>query len=86
VAECIAIAKRDLKAGETLDAIGEYCYRASIDTVPAARAENLLPLGLAKGCVLQRDVPLAQAISYADIASIPDTQLAQLRREQDRLP
>jgi predicted homoserine dehydrogenase-like protein len=85
VAECIAIAKRDLQAGETLDAIGEYCYRASIDTVPAARAESLLPLGLAKGCVLQRDVPLGQAIAYADIASIPDTQLAQLRREQDRL-
>lgn len=84
VAECIAIAKRDLKAGGTLDAIGEYCYRASIDTVQAARAENLLPLGLTKGCVLQRDVPLGQAIRYDDVASIPETLLLTMRREQDR--
>jgi predicted homoserine dehydrogenase-like protein len=85
VAECIAIAKRPLRAGETLDAIGEYCYRASIDTVAAAQAENLLPLGLAKGCVLRRDVPLGQAISYADVATLPDTSLTRLRREQDEL-
>jgi predicted homoserine dehydrogenase-like protein len=85
VAECIAIAKRDLKTGETLDAIGEYCYRASIDIVQAARAENLLPLGLAKGCVLKRDVPIGQAIRYDDIASIPDTLLLTMRREQDKL-
>ncbi len=85
VAECIAIAKRDLKAGETLDAIGEYCYRGSIDTVAAARAENLLPLGLAKGCVLGRDVPRGRAISYADIAEMPESQLTRLRREQDAL-
>lgn len=85
VAECIAIAKRHLRAGETLDAIGEYCYRASIDTAQAARAGNLLPLGLARGCVLQRDVPLGQAIRYDDLASIPETPLRTLRREQDTL-
>jgi predicted homoserine dehydrogenase-like protein len=83
--ECIAIAKRDLRAGETLDAIGEFCYRGSIDLAVAARAERLLPLGLAKGCVLQRDVPRDRAISYDDLASIPDTQLHRLRQEQDRL-
>jgi predicted homoserine dehydrogenase-like protein len=82
VAECIAIAKRDLRAGETLDAIGEFCYRGSIDTVQGARAENLLPLGLAKGCVLQRDVSRGQAIGYDDIGRMPDTLLARLRREQ----
>lgn len=85
VADCIAIAKRDLKAGETLDAIGEYCYRGSIDTVEAARAQNLLPLGLAAGCVLKRDVPLGRAIRYDDIASVPETLLLAMRREQERL-
>jgi predicted homoserine dehydrogenase-like protein len=83
VAECIAIAKRDLKAGETLDAIGEYCYRASIDTAAVARAEDLIPLGLARGCVLKRDVPLGRAIGYDDIESIPETPLLAMRREQD---
>ena len=32
VAEVCAVAKRDLQPGETLDAIGEYCYRAWIMT------------------------------------------------------
>mgnify|MGYP000306632035 CR=1 FL=1 len=85
VAECIAVAKRPLKAGEKLDAIGEYCYRGSIDTVEAARAEHLLPLGLACGCVLRRDVPPGQAIRYDDLAEVPDTLLWRMRRLQDDL-
>jgi predicted homoserine dehydrogenase-like protein len=85
VAECIAIAKRDLKAGQQLDSIGEYCYRGSIDRLVAARQENLLPLGLAKGCVLKRDVARDQAISYGDLEHIPDTLLLQMRKLQDRL-
>ncbi len=84
VAECIAIAKRDLKAGERLDAIGEYCYRGSIDSAAAARAEGLIPLGLAGGCVLKRDVALGAPLRYEDMAELPDTRLVQVRREQDR--
>ena len=85
VAECIAMAKRPLRAGEALDAIGEFCYRGSIDTVAAARRENLLPLGLAKGCVLQRDVAVGEPIRYDDLEHLPDTALVAMRREQDRL-
>jgi predicted homoserine dehydrogenase-like protein len=85
VAECIAIAKRPLKAGETLDAIGEYCYRGSIDTVAAARRENLLPLGLAKGCVLRRDIQLGDPLRYDDLDRLPDTPLTRMRAEQDRM-
>lgn len=84
VAECIAIAKRPLKAGETLDAIGEYCYRGSIDTVDAVRQENLLPLGLAKGCVLKREVSVGEPIRYDDLEHLPDTPLVRMRKEQDR--
>jgi predicted homoserine dehydrogenase-like protein len=84
VAECIAIAKRLLKAGETLDAIGECCYRGSIDTIEAARTENLLPLGLAKGCILKRDVAVGQPIRYDDLDLLPDTPLARMRQQQDR--
>jgi predicted homoserine dehydrogenase-like protein len=83
VAECIAIAKRSLKAGQRLDAIGEHCYRGSIDAVETARRENLLPLGLAKGCVLARDVGCGEPIRYSDIEGLPDTPLAQTRRQQD---
>ncbi len=85
VAECIAIAKRSLRAGETLDAIGEFCYRGSIDTVAAARRENLLPLGLARGGVLRRDVGVGEPIRYDDLDHLPDTALVAMRREQDRV-
>ncbi|HLH53414.1 MAG TPA: NAD(P)-dependent oxidoreductase [Verrucomicrobiae bacterium] len=85
VAECIAVAKRALKPGEMLDCIGEHCYRGSIDSVEVARRENLLPLGLAKGCVLAREVPPGEPIRYDDLAEIPDTPLVRLRRKQDKL-
>ena len=38
VAEVCAVAKKDLKPGDRLDAIGEYCYRAWIMTAGEARA------------------------------------------------
>lgn len=85
VSECIAIAKRDLKPGDRLDAIGEFCYRGSIDTREAARAGNLLPLGLAKDCVLKKAVPSGTAIRYDDIDQAPDNLLWQMRRKQDNL-
>jgi predicted homoserine dehydrogenase-like protein len=84
-AECIAIAKRDLRAGEVLDAIGEGCYRGSIDLVATARREKLVPLGLAKGCVLERAVAKDQPLSFDDLGQVPDTLLRQMRSEQDRL-
>jgi predicted homoserine dehydrogenase-like protein len=85
VAECIAVAKRDLRAGETLDSIGECCYRGSIDRVEITRREKLLPLGLAKGCVLGRAVPRDQAIGFEDIDHQPESLLRQMRKIQDQL-
>jgi predicted homoserine dehydrogenase-like protein len=85
VAECIAVAKRDLRAGETLDSIGECCYRGSIDRVEITRREKLLPLGLAKGCVLRRAVRRDQAIGYEDIDHLPESLLLPMRKIQDQL-
>ena len=85
VSECIAVAKRDLKAGETLDGIGEYCYRGSIELASTAKKERLLPLGLAKGCVLKCDVPVDTVITYKMVEMTKETVLLQLRRIQDQL-
>lgn len=84
--ECLAVAKKDLKRGDTLDGIGEYCYRGSIDTYETAKEQKLLPLGLAKGCVLNTDVPKDTVITYEMIDSIPESALLQLRKLQDTLP
>jgi len=83
--ECITIAKKDLKKGEKLDAIGEYCYRASIDLHSAAKAGNMLPVGLAKGAVMRCDAAKDTIITY-DMVELPESSvLVQMRRIQDQL-
>ncbi len=83
--ECIAVAKRDLKAGELLDGIGENCYRGSVEVAEVARSERLVPLGIAKGCRLLRDVGRDTVITYDMVETGPETVLLQLRRIQDQL-
>jgi predicted homoserine dehydrogenase-like protein len=84
VADCFPVAKRDLKRGEVLDAIGETCYRGSIDLAEVARAERLLPLGLARGMVMKRDVPRDTPLSWEMVEPGRETTLLALRRAQDR--
>ncbi|WP_040157458.1 NAD(P)H-dependent oxidoreductase [Mobilicoccus massiliensis] len=81
--EVITVAKKDLKAGETLDALGGYTYYGECEKAPVAAAERLIPVGLAEGCVLTRDVAKDEAISYDDV-TVPEGRLAdRLRKEQD---
>lgn len=81
--EVITVAKKDLKAGDTLDALGGYTYYGECEKAPVAAAERLVPVGLAEGCVLTRDIAKDEAISYADV-TVPEGRLCdELRREQD---
>ncbi|MES0342025.1 MAG: SAF domain-containing protein [Candidatus Humimicrobiaceae bacterium] len=84
VSECIAISKRPLKKGQVLDNIGETCYRGSIELAHIAISENLLPLGLAKGAVLTRDISIDEVITYDMIEIINDSVLLNLRKIQDK--
>jgi predicted homoserine dehydrogenase-like protein len=83
--ECIAVAKKDLKAGHKMDRIGEYCYRASIERADISREENLLPLGLAAGCVVKRDVKRDTALAFDMVEIVDESVVLQLRRIQDAL-
>jgi predicted homoserine dehydrogenase-like protein len=84
-AECITIAKKDLIAGGTLDFIGEYCYRGSIELASVAREGKMLPIGLAKGAVLKSDVKKDEVITYDMVELDNSSVLLQLRRMQDQL-
>lgn len=84
VAEVITVAKRDLRAGEKIDGIGGYTVYGLTDSAEAARDERLLPLGLAQGAVLRRDVPLGQPLSYDDVILDETQTVVQLRRLQDQ--
>ena len=83
--DVITTAKRDLKAGETLDAIGGYAMYGQCENYSVVRSEKLLPQGLAEGCVLKRDLPQDAALSYDDV-ELPKGQVChQLRAEQDAI-
>ena len=56
VCEVVTVAKRDLKAGETLDGVGGFCAYGLIDNAAAARAGDALPMGLSEDCRLLRAV------------------------------
>lgn len=83
--ECITIAKKDLRKGETLDAIGEFCYRASIEDAIIAKKGNMLPVGLAKDAVMKMDVPADTVITYDMVELNNNSVLLQLRRLQDQM-
>jgi predicted homoserine dehydrogenase-like protein len=83
--DVITIAKKELKAGETLDAIGGYMTYGQCENYPVVRRKNLLPQGLAEGGVLKCDIPKDAAISYDDV-DLPSGRLCdQLREEQNLL-
>ena len=83
VADVITVAKRDLKTGEMLDGSGGYTVNGLIEKAEIARAENLLPLGLASGVNLKRDVSQGEAISYDMVELNEDSFVLKLRRLQD---
>ena len=67
VCEVVAVAKRDLKAGERLDGIGGFCTYGLIDNAAAARAKSALPIGLSEGCVLRRNVSKDDMLLFDDV-------------------
>ncbi len=82
-AELITVAKRALKAGETLDGGGGYTVNGLCEKATVARDERLLPLGLAYGAVLKVSVAQGQAITY-DMVDLPtDSFIYKLRQLQD---
>jgi predicted homoserine dehydrogenase-like protein len=81
--EVVTTAKIDLKAGETLDGIGFYMTYGQCENADVTQAQNLLPMGLAEGCRLKRDVPKDQVLTYDDV-ELPEGRLCdKLRAEQN---
>jgi predicted homoserine dehydrogenase-like protein len=81
--EVVATAKTDLNADQVLDGIGYYMTYGQCENADVARAQNLLPMGLAEGCRLKRSVPKDQVLTYDDV-DVPHGRICdKLRREQD---
>lgn len=84
VVEVCAVAKRDLKAGETLDDYGMYMTYGEAVNAAEMCSRRYLPEGLVEGCVLKRDVGKDAVITYDDVVLPPNRLADQLRAEQYR--
>jgi predicted homoserine dehydrogenase-like protein len=84
-AEVCARAKKDLVAGETLDAIGEYCYRGFALARTDSLARDALPLGLAQGAKVIRPIAKGEFLTYQNCVPDERQKIVEIRREQDAL-
>ena len=83
--DVIAVAKRALAAGDTLDGEGGYTVFGKI--VPAERSLELgaVPIGLAHGMTLRRAVPADQPVRWADVQCDTTAQAIAFRLEMEAL-
>jgi predicted homoserine dehydrogenase-like protein len=85
VVEVVACAKTSLAAGATLDGIGHFMTYGVCENADRAAAERLLPMGVAEGCRLLRDVPRDRVLTYQDVELPAGRLVDQLRAEQARV-
>ncbi|WP_159793068.1 NAD(P)H-dependent oxidoreductase [Puerhibacterium puerhi] len=79
--DVVTTAKKDLRAGETLDGEGGYTVFGKLAPAATSLERRALPLGLAHGAKLIRDVPKDQTVSWDDV-ELDETQFAtRIRRE-----
>jgi predicted homoserine dehydrogenase-like protein len=82
--DVVTAAKVDLRAGETLDGLGGYHTYGLAENSDVAGRERLLPIGLAEGCRLVRDLPRDAVLTYDDV-ELPEGRLSDRLREEQNL-
>ena len=80
--DVVATAKIDLKAGEKIDDLGGYMTYGLCENYETSLEENLLPIGLAEGCILKHDVAKDTVLTYSDVILPSDRLCDKLRAEQ----
>ena len=84
-AEVVCATRQPMRAGEIIDGEGGYAAYGTCVPANTARARRLVPMGLAHGLKLVRDVPADHPIGEADVAFDDASFLWKLRREQDAM-
>jgi len=83
--EVVTTAKIDLKAGQTLDGIGYYLTYGQCENADIVMKNNLLPIGVAEGCTVNRDIAQDEVLTYSDVTLPPNRLIDRLRLEQTEL-
>jgi predicted homoserine dehydrogenase-like protein len=84
VAEAVALAKRDLAAGETLGMIGEDQYRGWAMTYADARRLGAIPIGLAERARVTQPIKAGEMLLAGNCAVDESLVITKLRRALDR--
>ncbi len=84
-ADVVASAKRDLKAGETLDGEGGYTVVGRLMPASDSLSQGALPLGLAHQVTLQNPVAAGQVVRWTDVRLDESVPAVKSRREMEAL-
>ena len=82
-ADAVAIAKKNLTAGEVLDGEGGYTVVGRLMPAADSLAKDCLPLGLAHGWKVQRPIAAGQPVRWSDVAVNPNEPAVRVRREME---
>src|SRR5262249_42778431 len=80
--DAVAVAKRDLKPGETLDGEGGHTVYGRLMPAKDSVAWGGLRIGLANGVKLVNSVAQHQPVTWKDVERL-DSEAAQFRREME---
>ena len=83
VSEVATVAKRDLKAGEIAGEIGSPDIFGRTYLFTEAHAQKAIPLGLAPGGKVLKDIAKGELLTAANFAPNPAKFVYELRRVQD---
>ena len=83
--DCVATAKRLLKAGEVLDGEGGYTVWGKLMPTADSLARRALPIGLAHKVKLKRDIAEGQIVSWDDVEYDAASEAVKIRREMEQM-
>jgi len=82
-ADAVATAKRHLRAGEVLDGEGGHLVYGRLTPAAASLAAGALPIGLAHGVKLRREVKDGAAVRWQDVEIDLEAEAVRFRREME---
>ncbi|KAL5371120.1 hypothetical protein DPSP01_014478 [Paraphaeosphaeria sporulosa] len=83
--DVVATAKRNLQQGEKLDGEGGFIVYGKLMRAEDSLRTEGLPIGLAHGLVLKRDVGKDQALSWKDVEFSEKNQAVAVRQEMESI-
>ncbi len=81
--DVVAVAKRDLKAGDILDGEGGYTVWGRQQPAETSCRSGALPLGFANKVTLRHDISRNQILAWDDVKHDPADPAVRLRREME---